>query len=58
MQEHGNVGTDQFVSHQVTHSLINSGDINGSDNNGNMLMPWEFDGELNNIANYLQSPIV
>ena len=50
--------TDQFVGSQATHNLINDGDINTDDNGANMLMPWEFDGELSNIANYLQSSIV
>jgi len=36
----------------------NNSNVTTNNNNNNLMMPWEFDNELNQLASYLQSPTV
>lgn len=58
-----NTMPDQFVNSQsqLSHGLANIQNTIGSaneHNNGTIMMPWEFDNDLNQIVTYLQSPTV
>ncbi len=63
-----NASINQFSNIQNQSQVINGGSLvqanstiannNNNNANSNIMMPWEFDNDINQIATYLQSPTV